>query len=328
MKVIPWSLDKGGAVSDTNLFDTKTQAKSTVLLVCRSTNTLGALAAILSKAGVTALTAQTALDAWEIARSGTVGCVVLDVTHLTHESLGLFRACRSSRNTFELPFLFLTTDDCIAPKFDGVWPETARDAWLALPCPGPQFLSAVRNVIAANVPPAPAPIKIEDDDVDSNLPTPRTVLPITVRRRAVTSSSNTGMLAVNAAISQDALFSGKLGTLQFSQILGLIEPLRLTGVLKIFDGLRMGDVHFIDGKVHHAELNEIMGSEALFLLFHLTKGSFQFEIGPPTAFRTVEGNTMHLLLEGMRKMDEAKASISALKERQNTGAYTPVMVVK
>src|SRR5205814_6616749 len=97
-------------------------------------------------------------------------------------------------------------------------------------------------------------------------------------------------------VGANALFSGKLGTLQFSQILGLIEPLRLTGALKLFDGVRTGSVHFVEGKVHHAELNEIEGSEALFLLFHLNKGTFQFEVGPPTPLRTVEGNTMSLLL--------------------------------
>jgi hypothetical protein len=125
-------------------------------------------------------------------------------------------------------------------------------------------------------------------------------------------------------MSAQSLFAGRLGTLQFSQILGLIEPLRLTGVLKINDGVRAGSVFFVDGKVHHAELNEINGSEALFLLFHLSKGTFNFEIAPATPQRTVEGNTMSLLLEGMRKMDEAKAMVSALKERQNTGSFGAV----
>jgi DNA-binding response OmpR family regulator len=324
-------------VNDTSLFDLNGTHNSGVLLVCRSANTLGALASILNKAGSIVLTAQTPTDAWDIVRRGTVGCVVLDVTHLTHDSMGLFRACRSSRNTFSIPFLFLTTDNCIPPKFDGVWPETARDAWLALPCPAPQFLSAVRNLLAANVPQNPAPIQMDDNEPDvdaSKVSTPtRRAVPVQSKRRAATGVFNpaqtqSGMLAVNADGLANALFSGKLGTLQFAQILNLIEPLRLTGALKIFDGVRTGDVHFVDGKVHHAELNEIVGSEALFLLFHLSKGSFQFEPGPATQFRTVEGNTMHLLLEGMRKMDEAKASISAMKERHNTGAYASVMVVK
>lgn len=300
--------------------------------MCRSGNTLSALASILNKAGSAALTAQTAVDAWEIVRKGAAGCVVLDVTQLTHDALGLFRACRSSRNSFTIPFLFLTTDNCISPKFEGVWPETARDAWLALPCPAPQFLSAIRNLLAANVPPPLAPIQMDDaiETEGSKAPTARNLIPVRTSRRSgtgiytATPSRANFPVTGNGDNAPDTLFTGKLGTLQFSQILGLIEPLRLTGTLKINDGVRAGDVYFVDGRVHHAELNEIEGSEALFLLFHLSKGSFQFDVGPATQRRTVEGNTMGLLLEGMRKMDEAKASISALKERQNTGAYASV----
>ena len=42
-------------------------------------------------------------------------------------------------------------------------------------------------------------------------------------------------------VSANALFAGQLGMLQFSQILGLIEPLRLTGVLRLVDGIRAGN---------------------------------------------------------------------------------------
>lgn len=326
-------------MSESSLLDLNESSNAGVLLVCRSANTLGALASILNKSGSVVLTSQTPIDAWEIVRQGNVSCVVLDVTHLTHDAMAFFRACRTSRNTFSIPFLFLTTDNCIPPKFEGAWPETARDAWLALPCPAPQFLSAVHNLLAANIPHHSAPVRVEEpaDEVEvdaSEVVTPsRGAAPIQSRRHVAVgvysaSQTNSGMLAVNADGLENALFSGKLGLLQFAQILNLIEPLRLTGALKIFDGVRTGDVHFVDGKVHHAELNEIVGSEALFLLFHLNKGSFQFEPGPATQFRTVEGNTMHLLLEGMRKMDEAKASISAMKERHNTGNYAKVMVVK
>ena len=320
-------------MSDSIIFDQDGASKADVLLVCRCSNTLGALAAILNKAGSAVLTAQTPVDAWKIVRRGAVGCVVLDITLLSHDALQLFRACRTSRNTFGVPFLFLTTIDCLTPKFEDVWPETARDAWISLPCPSPQFLTAVRNLLAANVRMTMPPIERSApvNHMDGSATPPVGLPPV---QRSASGAYNTsgfqsgGRLAVNAANLENAIFSGKLGTLQFSQILGLIEPLRLTGTLKIFDGVRTGDVYFVEGKVHHAELNEIVGSEALFLLFHLNKGSFQFEMGPATTFRTVEGNTMSLLLEGMRQMDEVKASISAFKERQNTGAYAPILVAR
>lgn len=330
-----YAMRGAGSVSE-NLFENNS-ANKRVLLICRSANTLGALASILNKAGATALTAQHASDAWEIMRSGPVACVVQDLTNVTHDSFLFFRSCRSSRNTFGIPFLFLATAEFIAPKFEGVWPETARDNWLPLPCPAHQFLSSIRSLISANQPAsgaAPLPFSAPSP-VSSPTPAASGAQP------GISSTTNTAAMlapvggkpyassvylpAVNAANAVNALFSGKLGMLQFSQILGLIEPLNLTGVLKLFDGVRTGSVHFVDGKVFHAELNEIEGSEALFLLFHIKKGSFQFEVGPPTPRRTVEGNTMSLLLEGMRKMDEAKAMVSAIKERQNTGAYSSIV---
>ena len=309
-----------------------------VLLFCRSQTTLGILGSILGRSGCTPLTAQRGTDAWECLRAGSVCCVVLDLTNATHDAFTFFRACRSSRNTFNIPFLFLTPQDYVAPKFEGVWPETARDAWLPLPCPAQQFLSGVRNLLATNTTGAASTVAM------ARLPgTESSLRPVTVRVQSINSRNGSG---INAAIpasasgvyrvptpgngtalpslNPQALFAGRLGMLQFSQILGLIEPLRLTGVLKINDGVRAGSCFFVDGKVHHAELNEIVGSEALFLLFHLSKGTFSFEIAPATPKRTVEGNTMSLLLEGMRKMDEAKAMVSALKERQSTGAFASV----
>jgi DNA-binding response OmpR family regulator len=322
-----------GSVSE-NLFENNS-ANKRVLLICRSANTLGALASILNKAGAIALTAQHAADAWEIMRSGPVTCVVQDLTNVTHDSFLFFRSCRSSRNTFGVPFLFLSTTDFIAPKFEGVWPETARDNWLPLPCPAHQFLSAIRSLIAANQPasgvaslPFSAPAQVSAPSASGAQPGISSTTNTAAMLASVGGkpySSGVYSPAVNAANAVNALFSGKLGTLHFSQILGLIEPLNLTGVLKLFDGVRTGSVHFVDGKVFHAELNEIEGSEALFLLFHIKRGSFQFEVGPPTPRRTVEGNTMSLLLEGMRKMDEAKAMVSAIKERQNTGAYSSIV---
>lgn len=284
-------------------------AKQGVLIMCRSGNTLGALANILNKSSVTVLTAQTPDDAWEIVRKGLVGCIVQDVTNVSHDAFVFFRACRSSRNTFTIPFLFLTAENFIPPKYEGVWPETVRDHWLALPCPAQQFMSSVRNLLSSSQPAAQNQQSIKR--TGSAVYNASTMKPVR-------------MAAAESAPVQTALLSGKLGTLQLSQILGLIEPLKLTGCLKLFDGVRTGCAYFVEGKVHHAELNEIIGSEALFLLFHLNNGSFQFEVAPPTNLRTVEGNTMSLLLEGMRKMDEAKAIVSAIKERQNTGAYASI----
>jgi hypothetical protein len=112
------------------------------------------------------------------------------------------------------------------------------------------------------------------------------------------------------------VFSGQIGQLDVTKILGMIEPLRLTGVLRVADEQREGSVHFISGAARHAELNEIEGPDALFLLFHLKSGSFRFDTSAPGDKRTIEGNTMALLLEGLRQMDEAKAMVKAFRDKR------------
>ena len=319
----------GELVIESGNYNFNPGTQRSVLLMCRSGNTLGALASILSRAGSPALTAQSAGDAWEIMRSGAVGCVVQDLTNITGDAFALFRTCRTSRNTFSVPFLFLTTADFKVPEFEGVWPETVRDGWLVLPCPGQQFLSSVRGLLHANLPTGPQvnhpgfhmPLQPQNNDSLYETQAPRRMSAV----HGDPSASSKRMAAMESSQTANTLFSGKLGTLNFSQILGIIEPLHLTGTLDLFDGVRVGHVHFVDGKVFHAGLNEIEGSEALFLLFHLNTGSFQFDVGPATTKRTVEGTTMSLLLEGMRKMDEAKAMVSAIKERGATGRYAPVV---
>src|SRR5471032_1980234 len=98
-----------------------------VLLVCQSENTLGALAAILHQADEQALTAQNAKDAWECVKMGSVECIVQDLTTMGGEALTLFRAVRSANQCSKVPFLFLVRKDFKVTKLDGWGPEIARD---------------------------------------------------------------------------------------------------------------------------------------------------------------------------------------------------------
>jgi hypothetical protein len=142
--------------------------------------------------------------------------------------------------------------------------------------------------------------------------------------------SSGGNAAVGGIIQPDELlklggiFSGRLGVLDCTKIISMIEPLRLGGMLSLTDGKRAGHIYFIDGAVRHAELHDIEGADALFLLFHLKHGAFRFELQSASPKRTIEGNTMALLLEGLRQMDEAKAIIKTFQQnRTGTGASEP-----
>jgi DNA-binding response OmpR family regulator len=282
-----------------------------VLLVCQSDNTLGALAAILHQANETALTAGNIKDAWDCIKAGAVACVVQDLTTMGGDALTLFRACRSAQQSSHIPFLFLVKKDYKVTKLETFGAELARDGYLVLPCSSQLFLTAVRALLEQKahegqaLPAAPA----EGGSKGSG--------------SAMASVATGARPEADDLLNVGGVFAGKLGLLDVTKLLSMFEPLKVTGVLKLTDGKRVGSIHFIDGAVRHAELNEIEGPDALFLLFHLKSGAFRFDLTEASEKRTIEGNTMALLLEGLRQMDEAKAMVLAFKTRKAAAQTEP-----
>ncbi|HEY3319702.1 MAG TPA: DUF4388 domain-containing protein [Planctomycetota bacterium] len=275
---------------------TPTVAPRGVLLVCYNAETLGALVAILQKAGETAMAPTSILDAWECIRTDTVGCVVLDLTGPSSEVMALFRVARSCSKARAVPFLFLIDGGNVIPKFERYGVEMLSDDWLVLPSPADDFLNKVRGLLAVRA------AQVGPQFGARRQGAAPTVQPVVQPEE---------LLRVPGAV-----FSGMLGVLDVTRILSMLEPLKLTGVLDLTDGKRFGQIFFINGAVYHAELQDIQGADALFLLFHLKSGSFRFEISAPTQKRTIVGNTMALLLEGLRQMDEAKAIIKSFHDKR------------
>ena len=268
--------------------------KRGVLLVCHSEVTLSALAAILKQAGETALTVQSTADALACVQANAVSVVVLDTTSLGAEALALFRAIRSTRAHHRIPFVFLTDEPLNVEDYGG---DGTHDAFLALPCPGEQFLATMNSLM--------------------HQPAARS----TAMLQAVAESHLQIKTPAEAYFdSSESVFAGRLDLFDVTRVLSIIEPLKLTGILKVSDSKHNGTIHFEKGAVRHAELNDITGPDALFLLFHLKKGSFRFDLDPPSQERTIEGNTTALLLEGLRQMDEAKALIKELQQRRQERA--------
>jgi CheY-like chemotaxis protein len=262
------------------------------------------LAAILQGAGHPVLTAQTGFDAWECIKAGLVHCVVLDLNIDGADAWSLFRATRSSRKSCTIPFLFLISDAPVPPQLDNYGGDTATDGWLALPCTAPQFLTAMRELEQKR---AALHARLGTFAALPTIESPRPQKPMDLETREV--------IPPDEIQKRGGVFSGNLGVLDVTRILSMIEPMKLTGVLTLSDGKRSGRVHFVEGSVRHAELHEIEGPDALFLLFHLKSGAFCFETEPPIEKRTIQGNTMTLLLEGLRQMDEAKALIKSFSGR-------------
>jgi len=298
-----------------------------VLLLCQSEGTLSALATILLHGKENIVTYRDLLEAWERVKSGQVGCVVLDAQEPAADALAFFRASRTTAKTCDIPFLFLIASNTIIPELSSFGPELAPDAWLLLPCSSDQFLKQVRAMLSCRkagppaLPAAPQPPladRASGRRSSAVLPSAPAEQPLAPRRSDT--AALVGYSPEELLRAPGAVFSGRLGVLDVTKIVSMVEPLRLTGVLKLTDGKRHGQVHFVEGAVRHAELLEMQGPDALFLLFHLKTGAFRFDLEPATEQRTIEGNTMSLLLEGLRQMDEAKAMVRQFKQRRSVGA--------
>lgn len=90
--------------------------------------------------------------------------------------------------------------------------------------------------------------------------------------------------------------------LQFLSMGAKTARVRLTG-----DDGASGEVWFTQGAITHAVHGECVGQEGLFELLRLDAGSFRIEHGVTTDARSVEGDAMHLILEGLRRRDESRS---------------------
>lgn len=73
-------------------------------------------------------------------------------------------------------------------------------------------------------------------------------------------------------------------------------------------------VYFDNGRVVHAEFNDLVGDDAVYTLFSDERGSFEFQVGVPAPEITVESSTENLLLEAIRKLDESNRDSSSIPD--------------
>jgi HD-GYP domain-containing protein (c-di-GMP phosphodiesterase class II) len=90
--------------------------------------------------------------------------------------------------------------------------------------------------------------------------------------------------------------------LQFLSMGAKTARVRLTG-----DDGATGEVWFTHGAITHAVCGDRSGREALFALLLFDTGDFRIEHGVTADARTVDGETTHLVLEGLRRKDESRA---------------------
>ncbi len=109
--------------------------------------------------------------------------------------------------------------------------------------------------------------------------------------------------------STKAASAGLTGQLSDLSLPDLIQTLYMadkTAQITVSGTEGAGTAHLVDGRIVSAAWGELRGEPALDRLMELTQGRFEVKLGArPTSFN-IEGDTDFILLEAMRRIDEAK----------------------
>src|SRR5215813_13368427 len=99
-------------------------------------------------------------------------------------------------------------------------------------------------------------------------------------------------------------FQGSLAELHLPDIIQLISVSGKTGVFHLTNGSLAGEIYLSDGKIVHAQLDEVQGEEAVYALAIWSQGDFRFDPGVATDLRTITKSNTNLLMEAARRLDE------------------------
>ena len=103
--------------------------------------------------------------------------------------------------------------------------------------------------------------------------------------------------------------SGNLSMIGVVDLVQTLHASRRTGTLTVRDGRGLeARVGLTKGQVSSALVGSVPGAEGFYGLLEWSDGTFSFEGGEPSlgadAATAVEGDTMALLMEGLRRLDE------------------------
>jgi hypothetical protein len=99
-------------------------------------------------------------------------------------------------------------------------------------------------------------------------------------------------------------FQGSLSELHLPDIIQLVSVSGKSGVFRLVDGAHQGDIWLHEGRIVHAEHDDLSGEEAVYALAIWRSGEFRFEAGIPTPRQTIQKSNTNLLMEAARRLDE------------------------
>ncbi len=99
---------------------------------------------------------------------------------------------------------------------------------------------------------------------------------------------------------------GRLDMISAAEIIQAMNVANQTGVLSVQGENRSAQVYFNEGQVADVRAGDKTGEDAFYDLIGWKRGTFRFHPGPKDIKRTIQCDTIGLLLEGMRRMDETR----------------------
>src|SRR5512141_2133669 len=111
------------------------------------------------------------------------------------------------------------------------------------------------------------------------------------------------------ALSLRDTFTGNLSELSSVDVIQMLCIARKTTALRLSEGTSTGVIHIENGELVHAVWDDLVGEEAFFRMLAVKHGLFYTSPLPPDIERTIKGDWQYLLIEGLRRLDEAAAGM-------------------
>jgi hypothetical protein len=99
-------------------------------------------------------------------------------------------------------------------------------------------------------------------------------------------------------------FQGSLAELPLPDVVQLVSSSGKTGCFHLTDGAVKGQIYIHEGKIVHAQVEDLSGEEAVYQLAIWSRGEFFFETGASVAANTITKTNTNLLMEAARRLDE------------------------
>ena len=123
----------------------------------------------------------------------------------------------------------------------------------------------------------------------------------------------TQRLQMTSTRMAETLDKGMLGSIETFSIPELVQTLALnvrTGVLVVSSKKGEAKISFERGSIYQITLGDFFGEQAFYQLLAWQEGQFQFQSTDTLSInRQVHKDTMHLLMEGLRRLDEDRSAL-------------------